>query len=194
MTSNHYRPYEGPSPPQRQLASPVAAERLDSIKAHLDILLLALESIAGITSDDVVRAAIDLKLEEVVGDRVTLWRLRQSSPLRKGKGRKKLDVEEAQGLVFIICHLAADRQERIRRAVNLLEQAIAESRPPHQTALLGDYLDAFTNNYQERLEDPQQTPEVLGNLALKLLVDLLFYSGSNGRERLWIALFESSVR
>ena len=172
----------------------MAAERLDSIKAHLDILLLALESIAGITSDDVVRAAIELQLEEVVGDRVALWRLRQSSPLRKGKGRKKLDVEEAQGLVFIICYLAAHRQERIRRAVTLLEQMVVENRLPHQAALLGDYLDAFTNSYQERLEDPQQTPEVLGDLALKLLVDLLFYSGPNGRERLWIALFESSVR
>ncbi len=168
--------------------------QLDSIKAQLDLVLLALEALAGIGSEAMLQAATDLKLESLVADRVALWRLRQSSPLRKGQGgRKKLDVEEARALVLISCHLAKQHAETIRRAVALLEQMAEQKREPHQTALLGDYLDAFNNTYQERMDDGDRvSPNVLMNLALKLLIDLLFYSAANGPRRLWLALMDRS--
>ena len=66
-----------------------------------------------------------------------------------------------------------------------------QHREPHQAALLGDYLDAFNNTYQERMEDGDAlSPTVLTNLALKLLIDLLFYSAANGSRRLWLALMD----
>ncbi len=34
------------------------------------------------------------------------------------------------------------------------------------------------------------SPEMLTQLALKLLIDLLFYSGPNGHRRLWLALLD----
>ncbi|MEB3338549.1 MAG: DUF3038 domain-containing protein [Leptolyngbyaceae bacterium] len=164
--------------------------QLDNIKAQLDLVLLALEALAGIGSEAMLQAAVDLNLEEMVADRVALWRLRQSSPLRKGQGgRKKLDVEEARSLTLISCHLAKQHQELIRRAVALLEQLTAQNREPHQAALLGDYLDAFSNTYQNRMEDGENTaPDTLTHLALKLLIDLLFYSSPSGPRRLWLAL------
>ncbi len=71
--------------------------QLDNIKTHLDALLLALEAIANIGSEAMLEAAKHLGLESTIGDRVELWRLRQSNPLRKSSGgRKKLDVEEAR--------------------------------------------------------------------------------------------------
>ncbi|HEY9659009.1 MAG TPA: DUF3038 domain-containing protein, partial [Allocoleopsis sp.] len=140
-------------------------------------------------------AAADLNLTDVVADRVSLWRLRQSSPLRRGQGRKRLDVEEARALVLIICHLAKQQQELIRRAVALLEQLTEQNREPHQAALLGDYLDKFSNTYQERMEEGETVPsEQLTHLALKLLIDLLFYSAPNGSRRLWLALLDRSTR
>jgi len=170
--------------------------QLDNIKAQLDLVLLALESLAGIGSEAMLKAAAELNLESMVADRVALWRLRQSSPLRKSQGgRKKLDVEEARSLVLISCHLAKQHQELIRRAVSLLEQLAEQNRQPHQAALLGDYLDAFCNTYQERMEDgEQESTEVLNNLALKLLIDLLFYSGPGGHRRLWLALIDRSAK
>jgi hypothetical protein len=131
-------------------------------------------------------------LDSIIADRVGLWRLRQSNPLRKSSGgRKKLDVEEARSLVLIICYLARQYHELIRRAVTLLEQITEQNRAPHQTALLGDYLDAFTNSYQERMEDGEKiSSEQLSRLALKLLIDLLFYSAANGHRRLWLALLD----
>jgi Protein of unknown function (DUF3038) len=168
----------------------------DNIKTQLDLVLLALETLTGIGSEAMLSAATDLNLESRVPDRVALWRLRQSNPLRKGQGgRKKLDIEEARSLVLIICYLAKQHQELIRRAVGLLEQMAENNREPHQAALLGDYIDAFCNTYQERMEEDEKiSTDLLTNLALKLLVDLLFYSAAGGHRRLWLALIDRSTK
>jgi Protein of unknown function (DUF3038) len=186
-----------PSPAMAELAANPDPDQLDNIKAQLDLVLLALEALAGIGSEAMLQAATTLNLESVIADRVALWRLRQSSPLRKGQGgRKKLDVDEAKALVLICCHLAKQHSELIRRAVALLEQLTEQNRPPHQAELLGDYLDTFQNTYQERMEaddSHSSSPEALTHLALKLLIDLLFYSGPQGARRLWLALLERSL-
>jgi hypothetical protein len=183
---------------QQELGLPdaPAPAQLDNIKAQLDLVLLALECLAGIGSEAILKAAADLQLEPMAMDRVSLWRLRQSNPLRKSQGgRKKLDVEEARSLVLIICHLAKENHELIRRAVALLEQLTEQNKPPHSTSLLGDFIDNFCNTYQERMDNGEDTnPEVLTHLALKLLIDLLFYGGPNGHRRLWLALIDRSVR
>ncbi|MBE9049286.1 DUF3038 domain-containing protein [Nostocales cyanobacterium LEGE 11386] len=168
----------------------------DNIKTQLDLVLLALETLTGIGSEAMLSAAINLNLESRVPDRVALWRLRQSNPLRKGQGgRKKLDVEEARSLVLITCYLAKQHQELIRRAVGLLEQMAEKKQEPHQAALLGDYIDAFCNTYQERMEeDDQISTDLLTHLALKLLVDLLFYGATGGHRRLWLALIDRSAK
>ncbi len=168
--------------------------QLDNIKTQIDLVLLALESLAGIGSEAMLQAALALNLESKIPDRVTLWRLRQSNPLRKGEGgRKKLDIEEARSLVLISCYLAKQHQELIRRAIDLLEQVTQNNSEPHKTALLGDYLDAFNNTYGERMEDNDNvSTEKLTQLALKLLLDLLFYSSPGGHRRLWLALLDRS--
>jgi hypothetical protein len=171
-----------------------APNQLDNIKAQLDLVLLALEALTHISSEAMLQAAADLNLTDLVADRVALWRLRQSSPLRRGQGRKRMDVEEARALVLIICHLAKQHQELIRRAVALLEQLTEQNREPYQAALLGDYLDNFSNAYQERMEAGETaSTQQLSQLALKLLIDLLFYSAPTGNRRLWVALFERSL-
>lgn len=169
--------------------------QLDNIKAQLDLVLLALEALTQISSEAMLQAATDLNLTDLVADRVALWRLRQSSPLRRGQGRKRMDVEEARALVLIICHLAKQHQELIRRSVALLEQLTEQNREPHQAALLGDYLDNFSNAYQERMEADQTTSiDQISHLGLKLLIDLLFYSAPTGNRRLWMALLDRSIK
>lgn len=179
--------------PATDLEPAPAPEQLDSIKAQLDLVLLALESLVGLGSEAMLEAAEHLGLTVLMGDRVTLWRLRQASPLRKGQGRKKLDVDEARGLVLVSVYLAQQHHKKIREAVTLLETATAQNKPPHRVALLGDYLDAFNNFYEDRMNpEDLPTPEALRDLALKLLVDLLFYSQTSGTRRLWLALLERS--
>ncbi len=167
--------------------------QLDSIKAQLDLVLLALEALVGVGSEGMLEAAKQLGLADLMGDRVTLWRLRQASPLRKGQGRKKLDVDEARGLVLVSAYLARQHQQTIRQAVTRLEEATAQNKPPHRIGLLGDYLDAFSNLYEERMTLTESlTPNHLRDLALRLLVDLLFYSQPGGARRLWATLLERS--
>jgi Protein of unknown function (DUF3038) len=170
---------------------PLNAPQLENIKAQLDLVLLALEALVGIGSEAILTTAKGLQLTDFLSDRVGLWRLRQASPLRKGQGRKKLDIEEARALVLIVCQLALDHHAQIRQAVALLEQLTLKNEPPHRAALLGDYLDNFSNTYQERMEgDPDPEPDILSQLALQLLIDLLFYSGTGGARRLWVALLD----
>jgi len=187
-----------PKSPWEDLSQIPAASTIqwENIKTQLDLALLALETLTGIGSEAMLSAAVNLNLESKIPDRVALWRLRQSNPLRKGQGgRKKLDVEEARSLVLIICYLAKQHQELIRRAVGLLEQMTANNQKPHQTALLGDYIDGFCNTYQERMEEePTISIELLTKLALKLLINLLFYSAAGGHRRLWLALIDISTK
>ena len=169
-------------------------QELENIKCHLDLVLLALEAIANISSEAIIQAAQDLNLESIIGDRITLWRLRNSNPKRKSSGgRKRLDVEEARSLVLIICYLANQHQELLRRAVSLLEEVTEQNKASHQTALLGNYLDCFISYYQERIAASQNaSSQYLSSLAWKLLIDLLFYSGQNGHRLLWVAIFDAA--
>jgi len=165
--------------------------QLVNIKSHLDLVLLALEAISNISSEQILETAKELNLESIIGDRVTLWRLRASNPQRQSSGgRKKLDIEEARSLVLIICSLANQNQELIRRAVSLLEQVTEQEKIPHKTVLLGDYLDKFINSYQERITAAHAIS--LSDLAFKLLINLLFYSGNNGHRLLWLAIFDAA--
>jgi hypothetical protein len=170
-------------------------QQLHQIKAHLDLVILALEALTGIGSEAILQAAQTLELQEVLGDRITLWRLRQANPMRKGKGgRKKLDVDEARAMALISSHLAAQKQTEIRNAIAQLESCTAQNRPPYQAPILGDYLDGFNNLYCDRMNINQSeiANSALEKLALKLLIDLLFYSAPTGSRRLWVALLERS--
>ena len=171
-------------------ADSVSSAQLSSIKAQLDLVLMAIEALTDIGSDAVLMAAKELALSKTLSDRVGLWRLRQSSPLRKGQGRKKLDIEEARALVLVVCHLAKTHHGLIRQAVAKLEALTASGEPPHRAAVLGDYLDNFNNMYGDRMADPDLQTDVLTQLSLRLLVDLLFYSAPGGERQLWLALLD----
>lgn len=183
------------SPPLSALNPQPPPAQLSDIKAQLDLVLLALEALVELGSEAMLDAAKQLHVASLMGDRVSLWRLRQANPLRQGQGRKKLDVDEAKALVLVSAHLAHQHQSTIRQAVSRLEALTAKGDPPHRAALLGDYLDRFSNLYQERMvEEPTVAMDDLTRLALKLLVDLIFYSQTQGARHLWVALLERSDR
>ena len=100
-------------------------------------------------------------------------------------------MEEARSLVVVICHLARRYQELLRRAVTLMEQMQEQGKDPALTALLGEYLNNFQAVYSPyRLAVGQSVWKELQPFAFKLLIDLLFYSATNGHRRLWLVLVE----
>ncbi|HIK21288.1 MAG TPA: DUF3038 domain-containing protein [Synechococcus sp. M44_DOE_062] len=161
-----------------------------TIKAQLDLLLLGLESLSGESSEAVLAAAKALNLQEQIGDRVTLWRLRNANPLRRSSGgRKKVDIEEARALVMVIAYLAAQQQARIRSTLEQLEAAVDQELSPFRQPLVGDYLDEFLSHYRSRMVDGDVRDEnSLTELALCILIELMFYSSPKGAQRLWKAL------
>ncbi|WP_227498621.1 DUF3038 domain-containing protein [Synechococcus sp. PCC 7336] len=159
-------------------------------KAHLDFLLLAIEALCDEGSEVMLSAASALGLAETIGDRVTLWRLRNANPLRKSSGgRKKVDIEEVRALVLVAAYLARHNHTQIRTTMAKLEQCIAKEVSPLQEPSIADYLDAFHAGYRDRMADGDRRPQnSITELALTLLVELLFYGSQYGPQRLWNAL------
>jgi len=170
-------------------------QQLDAIATQLDLILISFETLTGTNQDGYLNAVEALNLTGVVSNPIGSLRYQHSSPLSKGQGgRKSLDINEVRSLVLIVCHLAKEHQEFIRRAVGLLEQVRIQNQSPHRTALLSNYIDAFSNAYQVSMNDGNIiSSQQLTFLALKLLIDLLFYSGAGGVRRLWFTLLERAM-
>jgi hypothetical protein len=72
-----------------------------------------------------------------------------------------------------------------------MEQMQEQGKDPALTALLGEYLNNFQAVYSPyRLAVGQSVWKELQPFAFKLLIDLLFYSATNGHRRLWLVLVE----
>ena len=166
-------------------------EELERINIHLDLILLGLESLTNLHSDSLLEVATELNLQTAMIQNWLLWRQRQSLTSYESQKLKLLKVEEARLLIIIICHLCQQNQEFIRRAVTLLEQMTAQNKDPLELALLSNYFEKFDRLYHSNVsENKRLESSQLSKLAFKLLVDLLFYSTTNGHHRLWLAMLD----
>ena len=175
--------------PQRQdyIQPPVSQPvKLDKIQTKLDMVLLALESLTGTSSDAIVRLTSKLNIPATVVDEITVV-FKEGRKAKRGLSRNQpLKVEVAQSKVLIICHLAKQNQALIRRAVALMEQMTAQNQKPKSTTLLREYIYNFQQSYQKYNSNQENIPQDSSEkIALKLLVDLLFYSAPQGCNRLW---------
>ncbi|MGK7921959.1 MAG: DUF3038 domain-containing protein [Trichodesmium sp.] len=178
--------------PQRQnYIQPPVAQKVpsDQIRTKLDMALLALKVLTGMTSDSIVQVARKLNIPSTSVDKLALVvgeDNREKSVIFRNQTPK---LEEAQAFTLVICYLAKQNQELIRRAVTLVEQIAAQNSKPQSVTLLREYIFNFKKAHQNYYCNCENTrrdnPE---KLALKLLVDLLFYSAPQGCNRLWSSL------
>lgn len=155
--------------------------QLDDITIRLELVMLALAALTGVGSETLVEVADQLNLNSIIADRLT-------QP-ENAQQQKPLSVDEARALVLIICDLAKKNQPLIRRAIALLEQYTQSNDDLRQVALLRDYFDGFDQMYEEQIDSTVSPPsDTLNPLAIKLLIELLFYSNSNSPQRFWLAL------
>ena len=178
--------------PQRQdyIQPPLAQTvPLDKIRTKLDITLLALKVLIGINSESIVRVASQLNISTKIADQLSLVVETEKGLKSVVFQNQPLKVEEAQSFVLIICHLAKQNQGLIRRAVSLMEQIGSQNSKLQSVTLLREYLYDFKEVYQNYYWDRgSTTPYKSETLALKLLVDLLFYSAPQGCNRLLLSL------
>jgi hypothetical protein len=164
-----------------------------SVRIDLDHLLLAIEAIDLQATDVILELVDQLNLGEIIPNRVSLWRLRNTNPYRRNYQRGTLSWEEARALVLIVCNIAQKINTHLRLLVNTdyqLYEGKIESLGLHQN--LG-YLNAYLQQFHDLFLSRMRSPSVLSDreikdLAIHLLVQLLFSSGGLGTQRLWANL------
>ena len=158
---------------------PPNPRQLDDIAVHLELLLLALDSLIEIKPRALQQIAVELNIPSAIAEKV------ESFPqLRKANSQNSLELDVAKSLVVVICHLATENRELLRRAVTLLEQTNLQQSAIQRTVLLKTYLQRFEQRFSQSRQK-NLIPPTDSHIALKLLIDLLFYSDVSGFRRLW---------
>ena len=168
-------------------------------KTQIDLLLLAIEALDLGGAEAMLASAKELGLDEVVRGRVNLWLLRSSNPLRRFSQRQPMSLEEGKALVLITCLLAKRLTVLIRQLLLGYQQLSDQSLSYDHHFRLSDYLARFRSHFRARMNAKRSgviaysTDEKLNELAIELLTKLLFCTGTDGAERLWISLFDGEV-
>jgi len=183
------------------LPDPPVADGICPRRARLqiDLILLSIEALDLAGSEAILKTAKELGLQDIVKNRVMLWRLRSTNPFRRNSQRRPLSLAEGKALVLIACHLSR-RLTVIIRQLLLAEQQLRDKQLSYQHSFrLSDYLERFRAHFRSRMNPKRagvmayDTDEKLNELALTLLGQLLFCTGTSGTQRLWISVFDGEV-
>lgn len=168
-------------------------------KMQIDLMLLAIEALYLDGSEAILAVAKELELQGIIKNRVLLWRMRGTNPLRRFSQRRSLSVIEAKALVAIACHLSRRLTVLIRELLLVHQQLQEKQLSVDHHFRLSDYLERFRAHFRSRMNPRRaavaiyNSDERLNELALKLLEQLLFCTGTSGMQRFWISLFDGEV-
>ena len=169
-------------------------------KVELDLMLLAIEAIESSSSEQILELAKELNLDSVISNRIVLWRMRSTNPMRRAHTRRNLSIKEAKALSAIGCRLASRLAAPIRQLLLAQQQLSLKQIPPECNFQLSEYLDRFRAHFRSRM-NPRRTKvaiyqddDTLNQLGISLLGKLLFCTGTLGTQRLWTSLFDGEVK
>ena len=168
-------------------------------RIQLDFLLLALESLDLDAAEHLKGGIRELQLGNLIKNRVVLWKVRNSNPLRRASQRRNLSLSEAQALVALACYLAKRQTAQIRQLLLMHDQLQEQDLGPENHYQLSQYLERFRGHFRSRMNPNRsaiaayKTPEAVDELALSLLQQALFCTGTAGMQRLWTSLFDGEV-
>ncbi len=168
-------------------------------RIHLDFLLIALESLDLDAAETMNVSIQTLQLEDLIKNRVALWQIRNSNPLRRSSKRRMLSMVEAKALVAIACYLAKRQTALIRQLLMAYDQLQAQKVTPDHHYQLSQYLERFRGHFRSRMNPNRsaimsyKSAEALNELALSLLQQALFCTGTAGMNRLWTSLFDGEI-
>jgi Protein of unknown function (DUF3038) len=169
-------------------------------KVELDLILLAIEAIESSSSEQILELAKELNLQEIIKNRIVLWRLRSTNPMRRAHTRRILTLKEAKALSAIGCRLASRLAVPIRQLLQAQQQLSEKQIPPEYNFRMSEYLDRFRAHFRSRMNPRRAKVSIykdddkLNELAVSLLSKLLFCTGTLGTQRLWMSLFDGEVK
>ena len=167
---------------------------------ELDLILLTIEAIESDSSEHILELAKELNLDEIIKNRIVLWRMRSTNPMRRAHTRRILSIKEAKALSAIGCRLASRLAVPIRQLLLAQQQLSIKQIPPEYNFRLSQYLDRFRAHFRSRMNPRRakvsiyQDDDKLNELAVSLLSKLLFCTGTLGTQRLWMSLFDGEVK
>jgi hypothetical protein len=168
---------------------------------RIDLIVLAIEALELGGSERMLATAKKLELQEIINNRVVLWRLRCTNPWRRSYTRRSLKLDEAKALVVVANYRARQLTVLIRQLLLAHQQMREKGLPLEQHFRLSEYLERFRAHFRSRMNprrakvaDYTSSDEKLNELALSLLGQLLFCTGTAGAQRLWSSLFDGEVR
>lgn len=167
-------------------------------RTQIDLLLLAIEALylGGGGGEQMLALIPKLDLQGVIPNRVVLWQLRNTNPLRRYSQRRSLTLTEAKAFVAIIHYLSRQLTVPIRQFLLDYHQLQAKQIPLEHHVQLSAYLERFRAHFRSRMNPRRagvmaySAPEKLNALAMDLLEKLLFCTGTAGMQRLWSSLFD----
>lgn len=168
-------------------------------RQQLDLILLAIEALDLQGSEAILIVAKELGLQDIIKNRVHLWQLRGTNPIRRFSQRRPLYQAEAKALVAITCYIARRLTVVIRQLLLAKQQLEAKGLSFDENIRLADYLLRFRSHFRQRMNPRRASvmayseDDVLNGLALDLLEQLLFCTGTAGPQRLWTSLFDGEV-
>ncbi|HEY9672256.1 MAG TPA: DUF3038 domain-containing protein [Waterburya sp.] len=184
------------------LPDPVISERgcPPRTRQQIDLILLAIEALELGGAEAMLLAAKELELQNIIKNRVFLWRLRCTNPLRRSYTRRPLNLEEAKALVVIASHMARRQTVLIRQLILAYQQLKEKQLPLESHFRLSDYLERFRAHFRSRMNPRRAKVAIyssdenkMNELALSLLSQLLFCTGTSGMQRFWSSLFDGEV-
>ncbi|NJM67698.1 MAG: DUF3038 domain-containing protein [Acaryochloris sp. RU_4_1] len=196
------------SPPETFI-SPVLKNLLDPdvpaqvcprrARIQLDFVLLAIEALDLYASELMLLSLQELQLQNVIQNRVEFWQSRNTNPLRRSHQRQPLSLDKAKALVAVGCHIARRQTAQVRQLLNMQRQLAQQQLTPEHSVPLANYLERFRRHFRSRM-NPNRTAvtayndnDKLDELALSLLEQVLFCTGTAGMERFWSSLFDGEV-
>lgn len=169
-------------------------------RQEIDLMLLAIEALELTASEAILATVQELGLQSLLKNRVNLWQLRSTNPLRRASQRRPLSIGEAKSMVLVIGAQAKRSTVLIRQLLLANQQLSEKGLTPDHHFRLNDYLERFRAHFKSRMNPRRaavaaynSSDEQLNQLAITLLSRLLFCTGTNGTQRFWVSLFDGEV-
>ncbi len=207
MTSTSLTPESTASVPEKPVILsvlpdfPIASQQCAlHLQQHIDLMLLALESLQVGAGEALLALCKELGLDKIVRNRIIFWRLRCTNPWRISYTLDRLTLDQAKALVIIASYRAKPLAISIRQLLLARQQMESKGLPVDNNFLLSEYLERFRSNFRSRMNPRRAKVSVyladenaLNELALSLLDQLLFCTGTTGMQRFWISLFDGEI-
>ena len=180
---------------------PISTQRCAlHLQQQIDLILLAIEALELGGSEYMLATARELGLQNIIKNRVVLWRLRCSNHWRRSYTRIPLKLDQAKALVIIAGHRAKQLMVLTRQLLVYEQQMREKNLPIEANFRISEYLERFRAHFRSRM-NPRRTKvalylsseQELNELAMYLLAQLLFCTGTAGIQRFWISLFDGEV-